>query len=159
MTKLHRHISFNERFWAQVSKGDGCWWWLGAKNEGYGLITYQGKSRRATHASWYLATGDWPPSDKMVCHRCDNPSCVNPWHLFLGTAAENNQDAISKGRRSGWPRPARNGAANGRAKLSASDVESIRSQSSPADDLATKYGVAKSTIYRVRRGEWGAQKA
>lgn len=80
----------------------GCWIWMRHKmKKGYGRLRVKGKKMVASRASWVAHNGDIP--DGMhVCHRCDNPSCVNPSHLFLGTARDNVQDCISKGRFRGW---------------------------------------------------------
>lgn len=156
MTKIHKHMPFEERFWRQVEKGTDCWNWIGAKSEGYGLITVHGRSRRATHAAWYIAHGEWP--NLFVCHKCDNPSCVRADHLFIGTAADNAQDAIAKGRRFGWQPRNQRGEKNGAAKLTAADVAAIAASADKSSDLASRYGVGKTTIHRVRRGEWGQPK-
>jgi hypothetical protein len=91
-----------EQFWANVAKGDGCWEWQGVrKTEGYGRwgvgIKAYGHGGVAHRMSWILANGPIP-AGMLVCHRCDNPPCVRPDHLFLGTAVDNNRDRDAKGR-------------------------------------------------------------
>jgi hypothetical protein len=90
-----------ERFWEKVaiSGPDDCWLWLGAKTkEGYGSIGHNGRVRRATHVSWELRYGAPFPPRKLACHTCDNPPCVNPAHIFVGTKQENADDMARKGR-------------------------------------------------------------
>jgi hypothetical protein len=90
-----------ERFWSKVNKSDGCWTWTGSKTTaGYGLI-WNGKDTSAPvyvhRLSWELHFGEIPDG-LSVCHRCDNPTCVRPDHLFLGTDKDNSDDKITKGR-------------------------------------------------------------
>src|SRR2546425_1245018 len=97
---------YRERFITKVKyglagDGEGCWEWQGARGNngrGYGLVT---PGKRRTHAhryAWEWTTGPIPPG-MDVCHHCDNPKCVRPSHLFLGTRSANMRDCISKGRR------------------------------------------------------------
>ena len=77
---------------------DGCHIWTGVKNpKGYGVTNFKAKALRAHRVSYTIYNGEIPYG-MLVCHRCDNPPCVNPAHLFLGTASDNEQDKLSKGR-------------------------------------------------------------
>ena len=91
-----------ERFWEKVEKTDGCWKWTASTNGvGYGMIRVSNKKHRdcAHRVSWMLAHGEIPKG-KWILHKCDNPGCVNPEHLFLGDNTANVQDMHRKGR--GW---------------------------------------------------------
>lgn len=96
-----RPKTLSERFWARVVKGDGCWVWTGARNaQGYGRMTAGSRGAgylRAHRVSWELANGP-VPKGLWVLHRCDNPPCVNPAHLWLGTRLDNMRDCSAKGR-------------------------------------------------------------
>ena len=118
---------------------------------GYGHIG--GEIRRtlmAHRVSWELHYG--PPGAFLVCHRCDNPSCVNPEHLFLGTDADNARDRDSKGRLG-----RRDGEFNGRAKLSRKDADLIRLayETLPVSqpDIAKAFAVHLDTVHAVIRGK------
>ena len=98
--KKKKRPTLEDRFWPKVDKRgpEECWPWLGASNGGYGLISDgKGKHLRATRASILIHSG---PFDKslIVCHKCDNPPCVNPNHLFLGTFKDNMKDMHRKNR-------------------------------------------------------------
>jgi hypothetical protein len=96
-----KSTSPHERFWhfvAPMTDDRGCWEWLGARSGfGYGKSGYEGKFLAAHRVSWEIHFG-LIPEGMLVCHRCDNPSCCNPSHLFLGTAADNTRDMWNKGR-------------------------------------------------------------
>lgn len=92
---------FLKRFWSKVTKTqDGCWLWTGSlQTQGYGNIEIKGK-RLLPHRIAYILHKGEIPQGLSVCHHCDIPKCCNPEHLFLGTAADNTNDATQKGRMS-----------------------------------------------------------
>jgi hypothetical protein len=141
-----------ERFWAKVDKRgpDDCWPWLGAKstcNKQYTPMTYGGfKQRRAHRWAWAIANGRMPLPEHVICHRCDNPLCVNPAHLFEGTRADNQKDMQRK-LRSGII-----GAKNPKAKLTETQVLEIRGSDERDVVLAERYGVHHTTIYMIKVG-------
>lgn len=141
------------RFWKYVTKSDGCWVWSGAKNgSGYGTIGirrgYDRQVPMLTHRfSWELHHGPIPEG-LWVLHRCDNPPCCNPAHLFLGTPMDNTRDMYSKGR----GRAPTKGESHAMAKLSDEDVRSIlRASESSGVELAARFGVSPTTIGYIRK--------
>lgn len=117
-------------------------------HSGYGQITKNGKS--ILHHRWiYMEAHGLAEPDikrKVVMHTCDNPACINPEHLVLGTQADNMADKTAKGRAKGLSRP---GTANPRAKLTEVDVLAIRSSRGTQQELANKYGVSQAHISEI----------
>lgn len=146
--------TLQERFWAKVEKTECCWLWIGGKTSGgYGHLSKGAAGAgfiRASHVSWKIHRGSDVPAGMFVCHHCDNPTCVRPDHLFLGTPADNTADMDAKGRRSHMT--GARGERNPNAKITATDAAAIRSDSRPSALLAAEYGMSKSGIKHIRRG-------
>lgn len=140
------------KFWRKVdvSTIDKCWEYLGPKCEkGYGMARkYRGGTIRAHRLSYELYFGNKIDSDILACHICDNPSCVNPHHIFLGTNQDNCDDKIRKGRQR-----VLKGSETARSKLNEDDVYHIFKSKLSAKKLAYKYNVSKSTIYAIKSGQ------
>jgi hypothetical protein len=167
--RARQQESVEERFWQRVAQGapEECWPWTGGRSGGYGYGEFyvNGENIGAHRYSYSLLVGPIPRG-MFVCHRCDNPLCVNPAHLFLGTPWENTHDALRKGRiasglRQGAhtrPDRIRRGEANGAAKLSKQGVIEIRrryAHGARQVDLAVDFGVSQSQISSiVRRETW-----
>jgi HNH endonuclease len=126
----------------------GCWLWTGAVGGGgYGQFWLGGKQVLAHRAAYELFV-QRPPSDQAICHACDNPLCVNPAHLFVGTRADNSADMVAKNRQAKGEQFARSG-------LSAETVRLILSSSLPDTEWAARLGVTKGTINHIRhRRNW-----
>lgn len=123
----------------------GCWEWTARKDaDGYGVVTFRGKNVRGHRLSVEVHTGKPVPDDLVVCHHCDNPGCVNPSHLFVGTVADNARDARDKGR--AFVRKK-----NGRTKLDDAAVQEILSSSKNGSELARLFNVSSCTVNAIRR--------
>ncbi len=125
-------------FWLSVRKTDaGCWEWEGSRNrQGYGEC----KGKPAHRVAWAITNGEIP-AGMLVCHRCDNPPCCNPAHLFLGTPADNQADAARKGRKD--------------QKLSRGAVAEIRALAArgiPHKNIAQMYGISPKTVWKIAAG-------
>lgn len=137
------------RFWAKVQKTDTCWLWTAGKvTDGYGAFAITHSVQRKAHRiSWEMAHG--PISTGLcVLHKCDNPPCVNPDHLFLGTNDENMADMVAKGR-------APQGERNNHAVLTVADVHSIRElflSGMPKRAIARKYNMTHNNIRFIVTG-------
>jgi len=144
-----------DRFWSKVNLNgpNGCWEWVGGREKsGYGSFHIDGGMRKAHRVSWILTNGPIPFSEghhgTCVLHRCDNPCCVNPHHLFLGTNRDNMLDMVSKGRGNKI-----SGEQHHNTKLSAEQVKEIREKYAAGlgshRKLAKEYGVVKSQIGKI----------
>ena len=140
--------SLEQRFLEKIEKTDNCWNWLAYLNEwGYGVFSENRKTILAHRFSWKFYKGEIPKGLE-VCHRCDNPKCVNPDHLWLGTHIENVEDTVRKGRNVSFK-----GEANGASKLTQKQVNEIR-------DMSKKYSsIEIAKIYSITREHvWGIVK-
>jgi len=131
-----------------------CWMWGGANIRGYGIIGIGGKRELVHRISWSIDRGRLVPEGMLVCHHCDNPSCVNPKHLFIGTYSDNMRDCVSKGRhaRISGQRPGEN---NSNAKLSQCDVDNIRLRLNDGEtqrSIANRFIVSQSHISSIKIG-------
>ena len=137
------------RFWQHVKKSTGCWEWQGVTRGGYGRFKTRETGRRyvtASRLAWEL-TYRPIPSGMKVLHRCDNPPCCRPSHLFLGSQGDNVADCNSKGRASN-----QRGIYNGNAKLTVKQVKALRAARSrgiPLKLLSDKYGVSSSHVSKI----------
>lgn len=161
----------NARFDAKVDKSGDCWIWTGAKCDGYGVFRLSGPKKeniRAHRFAYEREHGKLLPG-LHLCHKCDNPSCVRPEHLFVGTNYDNIADSMMKGRRKGVPRkkwgpdhPQRinpdlvlRGESHGMTHLTEQSIRDIRaadiSRYGDLIKLARQFGVSDATILRIRK--------
>jgi len=142
-----------ETFWARVRKGDGCWEWTGGRDPDYGSLSYQGKKIRAHVLAWKLTYGD--TNGKCVLHKCDNPPCCRPDHLFLGSRSDNSRDKVLKLRQ---PK----GEKISSSKLTYIQVnaarEAYRQKLLNIPELARAFQVDTSTLAKVIRREFWTEK-
>ena len=138
-----------QRFWRFVRKGKAaqCWPWKGSvRGAGYGRIKHNGKDRLAHRVSYEINRGPIPDG-MLVCHHCDNPSCVNPKHLFVGTQKENLADRNAKGRF----HPVK-GEQHGRSKLTEDQVKKIILDARPQREIAADFGIDRAMVSHIKRG-------
>ena len=136
-----------ERFWSKVQKTDECWIWTASRKfDGYGRFWYHGREILAHRFSWKLHNGIIPEG-LNVLHKCDNPPCVRPNHLLLGTQYDNIQDKLLKGRYE----PLR-GVKHGRSKINEASVEYIRKaykKGSLQKELALMFNLSQQHISAI----------
>jgi hypothetical protein len=154
------HLIFGDegRFWAKVNKlpeENGCWVWTASQDKDmYGKFRIHdaGKSIdvRAHQYSWQLYIGRPVPKSMVICHKCDKPYCVNPYHLFIGTTQDNTQDMVDKGRQA-------KGETQYCAKLTETKVKEVRTLFATGKytkkQIADMYGVASTTIWKLLTGQ------
>lgn len=157
---------FVARFWRKVDKAGSepahvpgigpCWNFTAkARTHGYGIMGWGQRTVQAHRVSWMIAHGD-PPNGLCVLHKCDNRTCVNPEHLFLGTRKENLEDMRAKGR--GSKPPLRRGAAHPMTPFTEQDIRGIRARASAGENqsaMAREFGVSSAAINSiVHRRSW-----
>jgi hypothetical protein len=142
------------RFWRAVDKkGDNeCWEWMGARHyKGYGEFAAKRMAKHKSHRFAWLLTYGEIPINLVVCHKCDNPPCCNPAHLFLGTTMENKQDSINKNRHA-------RGETSGKAKLNNQSILEIRkldTEGRTRISLAAQFGISGRQVTSIcRKDSW-----
>lgn len=153
--------SVQKRFWAKVDRSGKCWLWTGSSSRGYGTIRLTTGVIVYAHRLSYAIHRHGDIKDLQVCHVCDTPLCVNPAHLFEGTAFDNSLDAWSKGR-AVLPGNAPRGETHHSAKLSEVSVSKIRSLLSAGESMASvarRFGVSTQAIFNIKNGRsWATTK-
>lgn len=140
--------SIEERFWGKVNKTDTCWLWVGSEHSDYhyGIFWINQQPFRAHVYSWYLTHGNIPPN-KDVLHKCNVRLCVNPEHLYIGTALDNARDRTRAGVITG-----NQGEARYNHKLTELQVKQIRrlyTSGITQEDIAKQYNVSRPLISMV----------
>lgn len=153
-----RVVPMDVKFWRNVQKTDNCWIWTGGGSRGYGHISRgRGRGQIGAHKlSWEIHYGA-VLDGFIVCHECDNPSCVRPDHLFIGTYLDNTEDMIRKGRARVPNIRVRYGESVGTSKLTKAIVIEARrrheQEKTSCRRLAIEYGVGPTTMGRVLKYE------
>ena len=156
--------SLADVFWPKVDKSGECWIWTGyIRPAGYGMVGLPGQRKTidAHRASWMLAYGSIPVG-AFVCHHCDNPPCVRPDHLFIGTALMNSRDAVAKGRIASTRA---RGMASGNGRLTDEQIAEIRCRhiagihparktGGSSTELAREFGITKQYVWQLVADKW-----
>ena len=144
-------MSAEARFMSKTmpEPNSGCWLWIGStRKDGYGRFSLRDSKPILAHRASYELFCEAPANDMKVCHKCDNPSCVNPDHLFIGTQRDNVIDAVSKGKFFGRNHCIGNG------KLTADQAKEIKISTKPQKDLAAQFNVSISSIQKIKYGKF-----
>ena len=142
------------RFQSKIRVTPGCWIWTASKRRGYGAFQVNRTTKRAAHRIAYQLYVGPIAEGLLVCHKCDNPACVNPDHLFLGTDMDNQHDMIRKGRQV-IPEGIK-GEANFHAKLTEVQVRAIFNDCRASRKIASEYGIGKTIVNNIKaKKKWG----
>lgn len=150
LTEMQTRQKAERQFWEKVELPEDrseCWNWTAATRNGYGNLKVSQISIKAHRLSYALHYGVLP-ANLLVCHHCDNPLCVNPHHLFLGTDADNARDKVRKGRQSRT-------ANNGNAKINEQQLDEIRARITAGETnvaIAKDYPIGHAMVSRIRKG-------
>ncbi len=135
-----------DRFEKFFDKVNGCWEWKGAlRGKGYGCFKVDGKNKIASRVSYELYKNSISPS-KLVCHSCNNPKCVNPDHLYLGSYQDNTKQAVEQGRQF-----VAKGELNGSCKLTEAEILAIKSDTRSQRKIAKEYNCSQLHVSRIKR--------
>ena len=140
----------SERFCGKVEIGrlNECWEWQAQINTyGYGVVRADNQKAQGAHREAYrLHYGDEIPEGMLIMHSCDNPACVNPLHLSIGTHKDNKADSCQKGRHTF-------GNSHGNRKLNEDQAKQIIADPRPKEEIAAEYGVTVRTVYYIKSGK------
>lgn len=152
------HVPVEERFWDKVDTSGDCWLWMGARQvSGHGVLGIRGsKLGRAHRVSYELCIGPIPPG-MSVCHRCDNPPCVRPDHLFLGSQADNIADMKAKGRAGHANYPGKNrGSKHGMSRFTETQVADMKARmraGEPRKTIMSEYQIGDALLSMIATGK------
>jgi len=145
-------LTVPERFLKYVKKTEYCWLWVGSKNnKGYAQLNVSGVPKLASRISWEIANGPIPKG-KYILHKCDNPLCVNPDHVYPGDQTQNMADMWGRGR----AKPGLvQGQKHGMSKLTELDILAIRSSDETVKEICEHFGVSHTTVSDIKnRKTW-----